>query len=63
MANSLRRVLVCEYVTGGALCNGPLPADLMAEADAMVAALVGTALRPFPRFPSALRRRPPPAMW
>ncbi|PGH55754.1 hypothetical protein CRT60_21035 [Azospirillum palustre] len=41
MENSLRRVLVCEYVTGGALCNGPLPTDLMAEADAMVAALVG----------------------
>ncbi|MBP2305291.1 ATP-grasp domain-containing protein [Azospirillum melinis] len=41
MENSLRRVLVCEYVTGGALCNGPLPTDLMAEANAMVAALVG----------------------
>ncbi|WP_452031705.1 ATP-grasp domain-containing protein [Azospirillum palustre] len=41
MENSLRRILVCEYVTGGALCNGPLPTDLMAEANAMVAALVG----------------------
>ncbi|CAO3408792.1 ATP-grasp domain-containing protein [Azospirillum largimobile] len=41
MENSLRRVLVCEYVTGGALCNGPLPTDLMAEANAMVAALAG----------------------
>ncbi|PWC54999.1 hypothetical protein TSH7_30575 [Azospirillum sp. TSH7] len=41
MENSLRRVLVCEYVTGGALCNGPLPTDLMAEANAMVVALVG----------------------
>ncbi|WP_049976034.1 ATP-grasp domain-containing protein [Azospirillum sp. B506] len=41
MENSLRRILVCEYVTGGALCNGPLPTDLMDEANAMVAALVG----------------------
>ncbi|HYF89725.1 ATP-grasp domain-containing protein [Azospirillum sp.] len=41
MENSFRRVLVCEYVTGGALCNGPLPTDLMADANAMVAALVG----------------------
>ncbi|KAA0575831.1 ATP-grasp domain-containing protein [Azospirillum sp. B21] len=41
MENSLRRVLVCEYVTGGAQCNGPLPTELMADANAMVAALIG----------------------
>ncbi|CAO3451571.1 hypothetical protein [Azospirillum largimobile] len=41
MKNGLRRVPVCEYVTGGVLCNGLHPTELMADAKALVEALVG----------------------
>ncbi|HYF86603.1 hypothetical protein [Azospirillum sp.] len=45
MKNGLRRVPVCEYVTGGALCNGPLPTDLMADAKALVGDLIAVPAR------------------
>lgn len=35
------RVLVCEFITGGGLGPGPLPAGLAAEGDQMLSALLG----------------------